>query len=141
MNESRVEGKSLSNPDYEKSFQRYAHYNEPIQKDFIEKEVKGYVESIGLQLSPDEYIQVKTMLVGSNPDGGYLVPTERQATIKKRMFETTLMRSIAQTVTIGTTDTDFILDDGEFLSEKVGELDLRTNTASSQIGLITIPTH
>lgn len=141
MNENRAEGKSLSNPDYEKSFQRYAHYNEPIQKDFIEKEVKGYVESLGLQLSPDEYVQVKTMLVGSNPDGGYLVPTERQATIKKRMFETTLMRSIATTVTIGTTDTDFVLDDGEFTSEKVGELDLRTTTASSQIGLITIPTH
>jgi HK97 family phage major capsid protein len=142
MNESGNKGKSLTDPDYERGFQRFAHYGEKsVSAETMEKEVKSYISSLGMTLSPDEYVQVKTLLVGSNPDGGYLVPTERQSTIKKRQFETTLMRSLATTVNIGTTDTDFILDDGEFASEKVGELDTRNNTASSQIGVITIPTH
>jgi HK97 family phage major capsid protein len=95
----------------------------------------------GRELTKEQLMGVKTLLVGSNPDGGYIVPTERQSAIIRRRFEQTPMRSVANQVTIGTTDTDFILDDGEFGSQKVGEVDLRVGTGTSQIGVITIPTH
>jgi HK97 family phage major capsid protein len=141
MSENRA-SESKSNPDYIEGYKRYLKYRTAIGEDAINDEVKALVyDAAGMKMSDDEMRGIKTLLVGSNPDGGYLVPVERQATIKKRIFETTPMRQLATVVTIGTEATEFVLDDGEFGSEKVSELDTRNMTDTSQIGLIIIPTH
>lgn len=129
--------------EYSNDFHRYCVTKQAIDIEALTKEAKAIVQaSAGRKMSDAEMdLVVKTLLVGSNPDGGYLVPVARQADIKKRMFETTPMRSIAQVVTIGTEAAEWVLDDQEATSEKVGELDTRNNTATPQIGIITIPTH
>lgn len=133
---------SKSNAEYIEGYKRYLKYRTAIDEAAINDEVKALVhDAAGMKMSDDEMRGIKTLLVGSNPDGGYLVPVERQATIKKRVFETTPMRQLASVVTIGTEATEFVIDDGEFGSEKVSELDARNQTDTSQIGLIIIPTH
>lgn len=75
------------------------------------------------------------MQVGSDPDGGLWVPTQMSNAIKKRLYETSPMRQVADVVTITTdsigwpTDTDEA-DSGGF----VGETEARTETGTPQIG-------
>jgi len=131
-----------SSPEYVKAFNEFLVTRRLMNRETEDAEIKAMIRRESGRLLTDEQLMgVKTLLVGSNPDGGYIVPTERQAAIIRRRFEQTPMRGVANAVTIGTTDTDFILDDGEFGSQKVGEVDLRAGTGTSQIGVITIPTH
>ena len=132
----------LGSPEYKKAFNDYLKKRLPISEEIKAEEFKELVkyETGGMELDESEMSGLKTLLVGSNPDGGYLVPVERQSVIKKRMFETTPMRQLASIYSIATEATEFVLDDEEFDSLKVGELDTRANTDTSQIGIITIAT-
>ena len=128
-------------PEYKKAFNDYLKKRMPIDQDLVDSEFKAYIQAeSGLEFSDNELLGLKTLLVGSNPDGGYWVPVERQSLIKKRQFETTPMRQLASVYSIATEATEFVLDDEEFDSEKVGELDTRGNTDTGQIGIITIAT-
>ena len=129
------------NPEYKSAFVNYLWKRQAITPEAIDDELKTMIKlESGKSLSDSEIMGLKSLLVGSDPDGGYLVPVERQSVIKKRVFETTPMRQLASIYTIGTEATEFVIDDGEFGSTKVGELDARPETDTSQIGIKTIAT-
>lgn len=76
-----------------------------------------------------------SMQVGSDPDGGYWVPTQMQNDIKKRLFETSPMRSVASAITITTDSVKFPTDTNDAVSGGwVGETETRTETDTPQMG-------
>jgi len=140
------EGKSSSevkgSEAYRQGFNHYAKTREAIDSDVVDQELKSLIKSqTGVSISDQDFIHVKTMLVGSNPDGGYLAPVETSNTISKRIFETSPMRSIANIMSTANEALEIPLDDQEFSSGWVAELDSRGDTDTSKLGMITIPTH
>ncbi len=128
--------------EYADAFVRYMVAKDNIKSELVDAEIKAHILACsGRKATDSEIVALKTMMVGSNPDGGYLVPVDRSNVIKKRIFESTPMRQYATTETTSSEAKEFVLDDGEFESLKYGELDARGNTATSQIGVITIPVH
>ena len=88
----------------------------------------------------DEY---KTLSVISNPDGGYLVDPVRGAMLQTRVWETSPMRSLASTITIGTDAIEMPVDVDEATSAGwVGEVDDRSGTTGTpQIYMQRIPVY
>lgn len=83
----------------------------------------------------------KTLSVGSEPDGGYLVTPNVSGRLVTRVFETSLMRLEANSQTIGTDALEGGRDIGEASAGWVGETDARVVTNTPQIGVWRIPTH
>ncbi len=136
------EGEIKSNPEYVKGFYDFLQSKKEIESDVIDAELKNLVEkSCGKELTANEFVHVKTMLVGSNPDGGYLVPVDMLSRISTRIFESSPMRDIATVISTANEAVELVIDDQEFDSGWVAELDDRPETDSSKIGTITIPTH
>jgi HK97 family phage major capsid protein len=93
----------------------------------------------GAKLSGDE---IKTMSVGSDPDGGYTVTPDTSGRIIKKVYETSPMRQLASVVTIGTDRLEGINDLGEgVLGGWVGETSSRTTSGTPQLGKWEIPVH
>jgi HK97 family phage major capsid protein len=75
------------------------------------------------------------MEVGSDPDGGYWVPTQQVDMIKKRLFETSAMRSVATSMTITTDSVGFPTDTDDAVSGGwVGETEGRDDTDTPKVG-------
>lgn len=129
-----------SNPEYLKGFKNYIRKGVGIADDTVEQEIKNII-GIDDTLSAADMSELKTLLVGSGPDGGYVAPAEMSSTIIKRMFETSPMRSLATVVTTGAESLEYVLDDGEFSAGWVREVDARSQTDASKLGIIKIPTH
>lgn len=85
----------------------------------------------------------KSMVTGSNPDGGYLVrPDQRTDVSVSRFFETSPMRAISQIITTGTNEVEIPIDDNESASGGwVGEVTAPSETATPQVGVLKIPVH
>lgn len=84
--------------------------------------------------------EVKSLLAGSDPDGGYFIRPERSATMIRRIFETSPVRTYANVETTSTDVLDFIIDDDEAdTGGWVGEVDARANTGTPKIGELSIP--
>lgn len=82
----------------------------------------------------DHAIQA-SMSVGSDPDGGYWVPTQMSNDIKRRIFETSPMRQLASVVTITTDSIEYPTDTNDATSGGwVGETASRAATATPQVG-------
>ncbi len=135
-------GDVKSNPEYLKGFTAYLRSKSAIGAEAVEEEFKGLVQSAaGAEISDQDMIALKALLVGSNPDGGYFVPVERLSTFSTRMFETSPMRSLATVISASSEAVEVVLDDDQAGSGWVGELDARTETDTPQVGVITIPIH
>lgn len=75
------------------------------------------------------------MQVGSDPDGGYWVPTQMSSDIKRRIFETSPMRQISSVLSITTDSISFPTDTNDATSGGwVGETESRSETATPQVG-------
>ena len=87
--------------------------------------------------------EVKSMVTGINPDGGYFVdPDVRTDITVTREFETSPMRAISQIITTGSDEVEIPIDDNEGISGGwVGEIASRPETDTPQIGLKKIPVH
>lgn len=86
--------------------------------------------------------EIKTLLAGNSPDGGYFIRPERSATMIRRIFETSPMRGIANIETTSSDSLEFLIDDDQATSGGwVGEVQPRGNTDTPQIGMLTIPAH
>jgi len=82
------------------------------------------------------------MSVGSDPDGGYWVPTQMSNDMKTRLFETSAMRSVASVMTITTDSVKFPTDTNTGTSGGwVGEVASRPVTGTPQMGEQTIYVH
>jgi HK97 family phage major capsid protein len=132
-------GDVKSNPEFKAAFNGYLRRRTGIKAEDVEAEFKQILVDCDIKPNSNEFQQLKALVVGSNPDGGFLVPVEMQSKIIKRMFETSPMRSIATVINTSTEAVEYVLDDGEFESGWVGEVDTRDETDTSKIGIITIP--
>lgn len=83
----------------------------------------------------------KDLLVGSNPDGGYLVPTRYGMVIMGQIYETSPIRAHANRQAINGTEIEFPLDDQQADAGWVGETEDRPDTATPQMAVLRIPVH
>lgn len=122
---------------------RYLRHGTEMSEEVKEAVVLAMTEKAYHGMSEEEKAtEVKTLVAGSNPDGGYWIRPERQAKIVSRIFESSAVRQYASTVTTATNAIEFIIDDEEADSGGwVGEVQKRDETATPQIGKLTIPAH
>lgn len=92
----------------------------------------------GQRMTADE---VKALSVGSDPDGGYLVPADVSGRIITMVYETSPMRQLASVDTIGTDRLQGPVDTGEFSAGWVSESQPRPATATSKVGQWEIRVH
>ncbi|MCW0235271.1 MAG: phage major capsid protein [Ferrovibrio sp.] len=82
------------------------------------------------------------MQTGSDPDGGYLVPTTVSSRIIKKVYETSNLRALATVETIGGKELEIPRDEGEFgYGGWVGETTAPSETTTSQLGVSKIFAH
>ncbi len=121
----------------------YLRTGQAMSQDVVEGVVKAMTKDayIGIPEHQREH-EVKTLLAGSNPDGGYFIRPERSATMIQRIFETSPMRNVANIETSNSDALEYLIDDDEAVSGGwVGEVTSRSETGTPQIGLLTIPLH
>lgn len=87
-------------------------------------------------LTPDE---VKTLSVGSDPDGGYFVTPDVSGRIVRKVYETSAMRQSAQVQVISTDTLEGIEDLGETGAGYAGEHATSGDTTTPQVGKWKIP--
>ena len=86
-------------------------------------------------------LQRKDMSVISDPNGGYLVPTDMSGRIIKRQFDTTPMRQLASVMSISSEAVEMLRDTNEPDAQWINELGTRTDTDQGAIGRIRIAVH
>lgn len=103
---------------------------------------KAWSEAFPLYLRRDERaLEAKALSVGSDPDGGYLVPTAMSSRILTKVYESSPIRQLATVEVIGTDALELPVDEGEFDFGWVGETESRTETGTSTVGVQRIPVH
>lgn len=111
--------------------------------------IKGWNENFGLYMrrGSEQGPHVLTaafqaaLQVGSDPDGGYLVPTETSKRIIERIYETSPMRQVATIESISSKELELVRDDDEADCGWVGETEARPETGTPQLGVVKIPAH
>ncbi len=83
--------------------------------------------------------EVKTLAVGSDPDGGYFVTPDIGGRIVKKVYETSPVRQIASAQTISTDALEGIEDLGEAGAGYAGERSQGSDTTTPQVGKWRIP--
>ncbi|MBX5253325.1 phage major capsid protein [Rhizobium sp. NLR4b] len=106
-------------------------------------EYKAYQEAFKMSLrreihtlSPEEQ---KAMMVGSDPDGGYLVPTATSSRIITKVYETSPIDELAYHETVTTDAIEIAIDTDEAGAGWVGETEARPETSTPQVGVQRIP--
>jgi len=89
-------------------------------------------------LSADE---MKTLSVGSDPDGGYFVTPDTGGRIVKKVYETSPIRQIASVQAISTDALEGIEDLGEAGAGYAGEQTQGSDTTTPQVGKWRIPVY
>ncbi|RWQ56559.1 MAG: phage major capsid protein [Mesorhizobium sp.] len=88
------------------------------------------------QLSQDEQ---KAMMVGSDPDGGFLVPTQTSSRIITKVWETSPIDELAYHETVTGDALLIAIDTDEAGAGWVGETEARPETSTAQVGEQRIP--
>ncbi len=78
---------------------------------------------------------------GSDPDGGYLVPTETSRRIIEKAYESSPMSEVAYTETIGAKELEIPRDEAEAGAGWVGETEARPETSTPTLGMTKIVAH
>jgi len=134
----------LGDPEVKQAFRTalFATGGEMVEKETEAKTMFELAKQYMPHMNDQERdAHVKAMLVGSNPDGGLLCPIELSNKIITRIFETSPMASVANSVNILKGAISYPIDDGEIEALWAGELDTRTETATSKIGSEKIEAH
>ena len=121
----------------------YLRKKTPMDEEIVEATTKAIVDKsyFGVPASQRES-EVKTLIAGSNPDGGYWIRPERSAMMIQRIFESSPVRMVADVQTTSSDAMEFIIDDDEAATGGwVGEVDSRQDTGTPKIGKLTIPVH
>jgi HK97 family phage major capsid protein len=83
--------------------------------------------------------EIKTLSVGSDPDGGYLVTPDTGGRIVTKVYETSEMRQIASTQSISSDKLEGIEDLGEAGAGYAGESAQGSDSTTPQVGKWSIP--
>lgn len=90
------------------------------------------------RLSADER---KALSAGSDPDGGYLLPTPTVGRMVKKVYEQSTMRQLANVLAISTDALEGIVDNDEADAGWVSEMGARNDTDTPQVGKYRIEAH
>lgn len=85
--------------------------------------------------------QAKAMSVGSDPDGGYLVPVDMSGRIAAKIFETSNIRAIAQVDSTNSDAVEGLNDNDEVSTGWVSETGTRSETDTPELGKWRIEVH
>lgn len=110
-------------------------------KSFLRRGVEAGLEEASIKAFQAAYPEAKSMSVGSDTDGGYLVPTDTSGRIVQRIYESSDIRSIANIETISTDKIEGPLDLDEAGAGWTGETGPRGNTNTPKLGKYSIPVH
>ena len=114
----------------------------PTAKTVDVESYKAWEEQFSTYLRADDRaVEAKALSVGSNPDGGYLVPTARSNRIIQKIYETSPLRQLATVETIGTEAMEIPIDQDEAGAGWIGEEEYPTETSTPRIGVQRIPVH
>ncbi|EJB02890.1 phage major capsid protein, HK97 family [Rhizobium leguminosarum bv. trifolii WSM597] len=106
-------------------------------------EYKAYQDAFKMSLRREVNMlsteEQKAMMVGSNPDGGYLVPTATSSRIITKVYETSPIDELAYHETITTDAIEIPIDTDEAGAGWVGETEARPETSTPQVGTQRIP--
>ena len=86
-------------------------------------------------------LEVKTLSVGGDPDGGYVVHPDMSGRTIKKVYETSVMRAYAAVQTISTDSLEGMYDNDEAGYGWVAEMGSRDETDTPQLGTWSIPVH
>jgi len=107
------------------------------------EEYKAYQDAFKMSLRREVNMlsleEQKAMLVGSDPDGGYLTPTATSSRIITKIYETSPLDELAYHETITTDAIEIAVDTDEAGAGWVGETDARPETSTPQVGVQRIP--
>lgn len=111
--------------------------DEAVYDDY-RKSFECFLRKSPAMLTADE---VKTLSVGSDPDGGYFVTPDVSGRIVRRVFETSPMRQIANVQTISTDRLEGIEDTNEAGAGYAGETAQGSDSTTPQVGKWAINTY
>lgn len=94
------------------------------------KAFNGYIRKHEQTLSPDE---LRALSIGSDPDGGYWVVPEVAASIIATIFETSPIRELASSMSIGSKSVTMVIDDSEAGGGWLGERQTPSETSTPTI--------
>lgn len=128
---------------YKKGMLEYMRKGKAIDPDLVQIMCKSQAELETLSSADPERLELltKDLVAASGPDGGYFIVPDRSTSIITRMFETSPLRPVCNVVTTNSDVWEVPIDDDEFSSGWVGEVEARPTTQTSEIGLIRIPVH
>lgn len=102
----------------------------------LNKALKLYIKT-----GNDSLLREKAMSVGSDPEGGYFVPSELANSITRTIFNSSPIRQLARVVSIENDAFEELLDKEELAASWVAETGSRAETATPEIGQLRIPVH
>lgn len=137
------EGGKEFQKNYKKSMLEYLRKGRAIPDDMLDTICKKQVEMELLGAADESRVDFlkKDLVAASGPDGGYFIIPDRASSISTRIFETSPLRPVCNIVTTTSDVWELPLDDDEFGSGWVGEVESRPTTTTAQVGLIQIPVH
>jgi len=83
----------------------------------------------------------KSLIAGSDPDGGYMLPQSTVGRMVSKIFEQSTMRQLANVQVISTDKLEGIVDNNEADAGWISELGTRSDTSTPQIGKYEIQAH
>ena len=121
----------------------YLRYDTPMSIETREAIVRSMSTKSFYGIGADRKEQeIKTLIAGNNPKGGFFLRPERQAQMIQRIFETSPVRSVSNVISTSAGAVEFVIDDAEAASGGwVGETQARPETGTPDIGLLTIVAH
>jgi HK97 family phage major capsid protein len=115
-----------------------ASFGELVGKgDYSPEELKSYRTDLGGYLRRNEF-KATTMQVAADPSGGFWVTPDVSGRMVQKIYETTPMRQLASVVAIGTDRLEGPIDNGEADASWVGEMETRSQSDLSQLGMWAI---
>lgn len=113
---------------------------EPTQDQL--KAYLGWEQSFGHYMRRDkDRLESYALMVGSDPNGGYLVPIQTSSRIIEKVYETSPIRQIASIENVGTDALNYPVDTGEADAGWVGEIQTRATTNTPTVETGRIPVH
>ncbi len=91
--------------------------------------------------SKKEVLLKNLMAEGSESAGGMWCPVPMDSRIRRRMFETSPVRQVAEVLNVNTQAVEFALDDEEAETAETGEINVRTQTDTPEFGKVRIDVH
>ena len=117
----------------------------PVPADVQPDQYRAYKRAFNQMIRGNERMlgddERKALLVGSDADGGYLVPTDMSGRIIQRQFDLSPIRQIANVQIISSGSLEGIEDINEAASGWVGETSSRPDTNEPKVGKYEIVAH